>query len=118
MPTRDFRRLVIWQRAHQLSLRLYKETATFPAHELYGIVSQIRRAAVSVPTNITEGCGRGTVAELRRFLDIATGSLSELEYLLILTNDLKYIPQGVYEELLEEVTGIRRMITVYRKTLS
>ena len=71
---RDFRKLKVWQKAHQLTLKTYKATATFPKNEIYGITSQIRRSAVSVPANIAEGCGRDGDAELARFLQIAMGS--------------------------------------------
>jgi len=85
---KDFRSLKVWEKAHELVLKAYKATDLFPKHELYGITSQIRRAAASVPTNIAEGCGKDSDAELKRYFLIAMGSASELEYLLILARDL------------------------------
>jgi len=75
-----FRDLKVWEKAHQLTLQVYKATAPFPKEEMYGLTSQIRRAAASIPANIAEGCGRSSDAELGRFLQIAMGSASELEY--------------------------------------
>jgi four helix bundle protein len=86
---RDFQELAIWQRSHQLTLRIYKLTNSFPSSEIYGLISQMPKSASSIPTNIAEGCGKGSNAELRRFLFIASGSRSELEYQLILSKDLR-----------------------------
>ncbi len=107
----------VWQKSHDLTLRIYKETASFPNSELYGLTGQLRRAAVSVPTNISEGCGRGTDNELARFLDIASGSASEVDYLLLLAGDLQYIDSTIYDELEEELTTIRKMLTALKKTI-
>ncbi|MCW5853511.1 MAG: four helix bundle protein, partial [Anaerolineae bacterium] len=89
---RDFRKLQVWVKAHQLTLNTYKVTRPFPKEELYGLTSQIRRASASIPANIAEGCGRQGAAELTRFLNIALGSASELEYHFILAHDLGFIP--------------------------
>ncbi|WP_092769607.1 four helix bundle protein [Hymenobacter actinosclerus] len=85
----DYRSLQIWQRSHQLTLQLYGLTKNFPREELFGLVSQMRRAAASIPTNIAEGCGRNSDAELARFLTIASGSASELDYQLLLSHELQ-----------------------------
>jgi len=77
---KDFRKLKVWEKSHDLTLAVYKATAAFPRKELYGLTSQIRRACASIPANIAEGCGRGGDPELARFLQIAMGSASELEY--------------------------------------
>ena len=77
---KDFRRLVVWQKAHLLTVAVYEAIAGFPKDELYGLTSQIRRACVSIPANIAEGCGRDGEAEFGRFLQIAQGPASELEY--------------------------------------
>jgi len=95
---KGFRKLIVWQRAHQLALLIYKLTEKFPKNEIYGLTSQLRRAAVSVPANIAEGYGYGRKGQTGRFLDIAQGSLSEVEYYLILALDLKYINQEEYEK--------------------
>jgi four helix bundle protein len=84
---------------------------------LYGLTSQIRRASSSVPTNIAEGCGRNSDAELARFLEISMGSASELEYLLLLTHDLKMLKTLEYNVLVKEVTEIKRMLTSFIKKL-
>jgi four helix bundle protein len=85
---RDFRKLMVWQKAHQLTLGIYELTANFPRDEVYGLTSQVRRAAASIPANVAEGCGRDGDTELARFLRIAMGSANELEYHLILARDL------------------------------
>jgi len=97
---KGFRKLIVWQRAHQLVLLVYKLTDKFPKGELYGLTSQLRRAAVSVPANIAEGYGHGYGhhGQIGRYLDIAQGSLSEVEYYLILSLDLQYINQEDYNQ--------------------
>jgi len=84
---KDFRKLDVWAKAHALTLAIYRVTAGFPTEERYGLTSQLRRACVSIPTNIAEGCGRNSDAELARFAEIAMGSSSEVEYLLLLSRD-------------------------------
>ena len=84
---RDFRELKVWEKSHQLALEVYSATTKFPKEELYGLTSQVRRSAVSIPANISEGCGRDSPAELLRFCRIAMGSASELEYELLLAHD-------------------------------
>ncbi len=88
----DYRRLHVWQRAHQLVLSIYSATRTFPRDECFGLVVQMRRAAVSIPANLAEGCGRDTDPEIVRYARIALGSASELEYYLQLSRDLGYLP--------------------------
>ncbi|MDI6768966.1 MAG: four helix bundle protein [Anaerolineales bacterium] len=88
---KGFRKLLVWQRAHQLVLSIYKLTETFPKSELFGLTSQMRRAAVSVPANIAEGYAAGGKGQFARYLNIAQGSLAEVEYYLILTHDLKWV---------------------------
>ncbi|MDP2039455.1 MAG: four helix bundle protein, partial [Ignavibacteria bacterium] len=88
---RDFRKLQIWERAHNLVLKIYETTKLLPKEELYGLTSQIRRAAVSIPTNIAEGAGKDSNKDFVRYLNIALGSLSEVQYLLFLIKELNYI---------------------------
>lgn len=88
---RDFRKLQVWEKSHLLTLNIYRITADFPRDEVYGLVSQMRRASSSVPVNLAEGCGRDGDTELRRFAQIALGSASELQYHLLLSRDLGYI---------------------------
>ena len=108
---RDFRELKVWQKSHQLALEVYKATTVLPKQELYGLTSQIRRSSTSIPTNIAEGCGRSGEAELARFLQIAMGSASELEYQLILTKDLNLLGSTEYEQLTNCTIEVKRMLT-------
>lgn len=110
MP-RDFRSLKVWQKSHQLTLAIYNVTRTFPPEETYGMTSQMRRAATSIGANIAEGCGRDGRADVARFLDMAMGSASELEYHLLLARDLGLVMGPAYDRLAREVTQIERMLT-------
>jgi four helix bundle protein len=114
---RDFKKIQVWEKAHKLTLQLYKLTASFPKEELYGLTSQIRRAASSIPANIAEGCGRNTQVELARFIHIATGSASELEYHLILAHDLGYLDSTTYTELDLSINEIKRMLHGFEQTV-
>ncbi len=114
---RDFRKIMAWQRAHAMTLRIYRATSGFPSDERFGIVSQIRRACASIPTNVAEGCGRSTNSELARFIDIATGSASEVEYQLLLAKDLGYLPKDQHTDLSTEIIEIRRMLLAFNKRL-
>lgn len=93
-----------------MTLAVYKLTQGFPKQEVYGLVSQMRRSASSIATNIAEGCGRNTDPDFARFLDNSMGSASELEYQLILSHDLRYIPTELYEATITELTEIKRML--------
>jgi len=95
---KGFRKLIVWQKAHQLVLLIYHLTGKFPKSEMFGLTSQMRRAAVSVPANIAEGYGAGSEGQFGHFLDIAQGSLSEVEYYLILSKDLNYITAEEYQK--------------------
>jgi len=107
---KDFRNLKVWEKAHLLTLKIYKLTEQYPREELYGLTSQIRRASVSIPTNIAEGCVRSSDADFSRFLYIALGSTSELEYLILLSKDLKFIKNELQVELNNEVNEIKKML--------
>ncbi len=95
---KGFRKLLVWQRAHELVLSVYKLTEKFPKSEMFALTSQVRRAVVSIPANIAEGQGAGTKPQFVRYLDIAKGSLSEVEYYLVLSKDLQYITPEKYKE--------------------
>lgn len=95
---KGFHKLIVWQKAHQLVLMVYKFSENFPKHELFGLTSQLRRAIVSVPANIAEGYAAGGQSQFGRYLDISQGSLAEVEYYLILALDLHYIEQPQYDE--------------------
>ena len=114
---RDFHNLKIWERAHKLTLSLYKVSRRFPNEELYGLTSQIRRSSASIPSNIAEGCGRDSQAETIHFFQVAMGSSSELEYQLILAHDLGYIEEKAFIELSNELSELRRMLNVYIQKL-
>ncbi len=113
-PAKTFRDLIVWQRAHQFVLSIYKTTESFPKHELYGLVSQIRRASVSIAANIAEGFRKRSAKDKARFLNIAQGSLEEVRYYLILTEDLKYANTNDLYKLLSEVSKI---LEAYRKSI-
>lgn len=115
---RDFRQLQVWEKSHQLTLNVYQSTSEFPNSELYGLTSQLRRAAVSIPANIAEGCGRETQADFKRFLNIAMGSASELEYHLILAHDLAYLKDRDYKHLSSHIIEIKRMLTGLIKSIN
>ncbi|MGA3210546.1 MAG: four helix bundle protein [Terriglobales bacterium] len=108
---RDFRQLQVWQKSHELTLAAYKATAAFPKHELFGLTSQIRRCSASIAANIAEGCGRDGSNEFHRFLQIASGSASELEYHLLLAHDLRLLADREFSELNDGVTEVKRMLT-------
>jgi four helix bundle protein len=114
---KDFRQLKVWEKSHQLALAIYKATKEFPKEELYALTSQIRRASMSIPTNIAEGCGRNTDAEFARFLQIAMGSASETEYQLLLSHDLGFLSKEQYDKLNSDVTEVKRMLASLLKTL-
>jgi len=114
---RDFKKLQIWSQSHALTLDIYQATAAFPDDERYGLRSQMRRASSSIPTNIAEGSGRGSVGELRRYLSIAFGSASELTYLLLLAKDLTLIDERSFDQFTDKCTSIMKMIRAYRAKL-
>jgi len=107
---RDFKKYTIWESRHKLTLTVYKITDNFPKSELFGLTSQMRRASASVPSNIAEGCGRESDIEFKRFLIIASGSASELLYLLILSKDIGYISNEQFEEFEIALTTLRKSI--------
>jgi four helix bundle protein len=108
---KDFKELKVWAKAHEVTLLVYDETRTFPREEVYGLTSQIRRAAASVAANIVEGCGRRSDGEFKRFLQIARGSACELEYHLLLARDLKFLNEDSFRKLDGLVVEVQRMLT-------
>jgi len=107
---RDFRQIQVWEKAHQLTLEIYQVTARFPKEELYGLTSQLRRAAASIAANIAEGFGRGGDIELARFLQIAIGSAYEVEYHILLAKDLSIITHEVNDRLQAHIIEVKRML--------
>lgn len=114
---KDFRKLKVWEKAHEIVLKIYHETSNFTREELYGITSQLRRAAISIPTNIVEGSSRGSDKDFARFIQIAIGSSSEVEYLLLLSSDLQLLNTEISKGLQEEVVDIRKMLISLNKKL-
>lgn len=114
---RDFKKYDIWHLSHSLTLEVYKITANFPKEEIYGLSSQIRRAVSSIPTNISEGCGRNSDKEFNQFLNISLGSANETEYLLILSKDLNYINNEVFENLEKGINTIKSKIYKLKQKL-
>ena len=108
---KDFKELKVWEKAHALTLQVYEETRHFPREELYGLTSQLRRAASSIAANIVEGCGRRSDGEFTRFLQIARGSASELEYHLLLARDLHLLVDAAFRNLDAKVVEVERMLT-------
>ena len=107
---RDFKELIVWKKAHLLCLDIYELTNSFPNEEKFGLTSQLRRASSSVPTNIAEGCGYDTPKEFARFIKIASGSITEVVYLLMLSKDLNFITQENFVTASEEAQIIRKML--------
>ena len=107
---KDFRTLSVWQKSHELTILIYKQTSSFPREELFGLTSQIRRASSSIGANIAEGCGQNSDGDLSRFLQIAFGSANELDCHLLLARDLDLIETGNYELLFEKLLEVKKML--------
>jgi len=105
----NFKDLLLWEHSHEFVLDIYRATKSFPKEETFGVTSQLRRAAVSIPCNIAEGCGRYTAKDFANFLQIALGSTNETDYLLLLARDLGYIPSNDFIKLQEAINKIRAM---------
>ncbi|MDZ7807763.1 MAG: four helix bundle protein [Gracilimonas sp.] len=112
-----YKNLEIWKRSVALATDVYNVTKSFPNEEKYGITSQIRRCSVSVPSNIAEGAGRGSKKEFKRFLNIAYGSIYELETQLLISINLGYLKTEIHEELSKEIDQIQKMIYSFSKKL-
>ncbi|HSY92761.1 MAG TPA: four helix bundle protein [Candidatus Binatus sp.] len=108
---KDFRDLKVWEKSHELTLEIYRVTAAFPKPELYGLTSQIRRCSAFIGANIAEGCGKRGNNEFQRYLQIASGSASELDYHLLLSKDLGFLSDIDYRKLARSLTEVRKMLT-------
>jgi four helix bundle protein len=106
----NFRELKVWQKAHTFVLAIYTASAKFPAAERYGLTSQLRRAAVSIPANVAEGSVRSSDADFARFLHIALGSASEVDYYLLLARDLQFLDSSTYQSLDSGAQEVKRML--------
>jgi four helix bundle protein len=113
----DYETLKVWEKAHRITLEVYRVTRPFPPSEMYGLTSQLRRSAASIPSNLAEGSGRNSQRELARFCRIALGSANELHYQLRLAKDLGLLPADDHRSLSAEVTDLRRMIAKFITTL-
>jgi len=113
----DFKDLKVWSKAHALTLAIYKSTRQFPREEIYGLTSQIRRASASIGANIAEGCGRRSDPEMKRFIQIARGSASELEYHLLLARDLEFLKADEFKDLESKILEIQRMLASLTQSL-
>lgn len=114
----NFRRLRVWQRAHALTLAIYRSTKSFPASERYGLTAQLRSAAISIAANIAEGCGHASDGSMRRYVQIATGSACEIESELLVARDLDYITATAADDLIGQVVEFRRMLISLLKAMA
>jgi len=114
----DFRNLKVWQKAHLLTLAVYKVTTAFPSDERFGLTIQLRRFASTIPTDIAEGCGRATDAEFWKSLSHAMAESNRLEYQLLLAHDLGYLPTQEHSQLTSEVIEVKRMLNGLMKGLN
>ena len=106
----DFRKLEVWQRSHALTVKIYELTRGFPAEEKFGLTSQLRRAAVSIESNLAEGSSRGSDPDFRRFVQMALGSASEVECQLLLARDLGFLVPALHPALKTDVQHLKRML--------
>ncbi len=111
-PAKSFKELIVWQKAHQLVLNVYRATKSFPKEEIYGLTSQLRRSSVSVAANIAEGFKKKGTADKLKYMNTAQGSLSETDYHLLLANDLGYFDTG---NLLKDVDEVGRLLESYMR---
>jgi four helix bundle protein len=113
----DFTQLKVWQKAHSFTVNLYKMTADFPSEEKFGLTNQIRRASVSIESNLAEGCGRNGDKEFSRFVDLAQGSAYEVRCQLFIARDLGYLSVDKFELLLSKINEVSRMMIAFQKKL-
>jgi|SRR6516165_7708598 four helix bundle protein len=113
----DYRNLKVWQGAHALTLGIYRATGRFPREEIFGITGQVRRASASICANLAEGCARGSDREFLRYLRIAIGSASELDYHLLLSRDLGLLQEDLYISLQTQLVEVRRMLWGFSEKL-
>ncbi len=106
----NYKELKVWEKAHQLTLKVYKMSKRFPKEELYSLTNQLRRCVSAIPANIAEGCGKNSQKDLANFLNIALGSANEAEYFLLLSRDLDYLPKEEHLTLNDNVNEIKAML--------
>ena len=111
----SFDTLIVWKKSHELTLKIYEITKTFPREEIFGITSQLRRAAYSIPSNIVEGRTKSTIAHRLSFISHSTGSLEEVKYFLLLSRDLNYLTTEKYNELIPFLEEVGKLLNGYEK---
>lgn len=116
MFVEDYKDIIAWQKAHELAKEIYSITSSFPSHEIFGLVSQLRRASVSVSSNIVEGFGRKGKKDSVRFYDIARASLKEVDYQLLLSHELNYLPKEKYDSINEKIIETGKVLTGWMKS--
>ncbi|MFK7900913.1 MAG: four helix bundle protein [Cyclobacteriaceae bacterium] len=114
---RSFKNILVWQKSKSLVAKIYILTSSFPDSERFGLTSQIRRAAISIPSNIAEGCSRSSDKDFKRFLEIAIGSSFELETQLLIATDLNYLNETYLGDILTEITEIQKMLNSFIQKL-
>lgn len=114
---KDFKTLKVWEKSHALTLNVYKTTNFFPKEETFGLMSQLRRASSSIGLNIAEGCGRGSDADFKRFLQMAFGSACEVEYCVFLSKDLNYLTPDISDNLQKDIEDIKKMLSALMNKL-
>ena len=117
MSKHNFKELLIWQKSIDFAVQIYKETASFPKEEMFGLTSQIRHAAVSMASNIAEGCGRNHEKELIQFLGITQGSSNEVETQLIIANKIDMLGQNSFDKLIQNINEIQKMNAAFQRHL-
>jgi four helix bundle protein len=113
----DFRNLKVWEKAHALTLEVYRTTRSFPADERFGLTSQLGRSCSSIPANLAEGCARFSDVDFARFVNNAAESASETDYHLLLAKDLNYLETAAYQPLFDQLTEVKRMLNSFERTL-
>jgi len=106
----DYKKLNVWHKSHTLTLNVYCQTKLFPKEELFSLTNQIRRSSVSIAANIAEGCGKSSQRDCKRFFEIALGSANETEYYIILSKDLAYLKEEMYNELFSQINEVKAML--------
>jgi len=114
---KDFKNLKVWQKGINLVVNIYKVSENFPKEEIYGLTSQVRRSAVSIPSNIAEGSGRNSDKDFNRFLDISLGSSFELETQIIIAHELNFLSDNEFDNLTEKVQEEQKMITGLQRSI-
>ena len=113
----DFRNLKVWEKAHALTLDVYRQTRSFPSEERFGLTSQLRRSCSSMPANLAEGCARAGDIEFARFVNIALSSASETDYHFLLSRDLNYLDESMYAKLFDQISEVKRMLNSFERSL-